>query len=166
MRPQPPTGWRDYAVALVALPFVILLSPLLLVVFIGVWLQRWIQGARLKRRFRRVFGAQGKKAVLVYSDSPHWKDYIEVNMLPRISDRVVTLNWSSRSEWKTNRSLEIEMFEHWAGKQEYNPMAIVVPRRGKVRLVRFWQAFREAKHGKEAKLRKLQEDLFHELEAA
>ncbi len=133
---------------------------------IGIGLDHWVKGIRLKRRFRRDFGAQGKKAVLVYSDSPHWKDYIEANMLPRISDRVVTLNWSLRSEWNTKKSLEVEMFEHWGGRQDYNPMAIVVPRRGKVRLVRFWHAFREAKHGREANLRKLQEELFHELEAA
>ena len=166
MRPKPQTGWRRYVSALVAFPILLALSPLLIVVLVGVTLRKWVRGARLKWRFRRVFGAQGKKAVLVYSDSPNWKDYIEAHMLPSISDRVVTLNWSLRSEWKKRKSLEVEMFEHWGGAREYNPMAIVVPRRGRVRVVRFWQAFRDAKHGREASLRKAQEELFHELEAA
>ena len=102
---------------------------------------------------------------MVYSDSPNWKEYIETQMLPPIRERVVTLNWSNRSQWKGKPPLEAQLFEHYGGEREYNPMAIIVPRFGRVRSIRFWQAFRDSKHGKHETLNALQESLFDAVRA-
>ena len=57
---------------------------------------------------------------------------------------VVVLNWSERSQWRRPVSPEVALFRAFAGAREFNPLAIVVPARGrKVHVVRFWLAFRE-----------------------
>lgn len=120
----------------------------------------------MRRQFRRVWGRRGRVAVLVYSDSPVWKDYVETTILPRIADRVVTVNWSHRSQWKEPLPLEVRMFEHWASRYEFNPMAIIVPREGDIRTIRLWQAFRDWKHGRLEALRNQEALLFAAIDAA
>ena len=46
-----------------------------------------------------------------------------------------------------------------AGDREFNPLAIVFPERGLVQVIRFWQAFRDYKHGKERALRAAEAEL-------
>ncbi len=113
----------------------------------------------LKSRWRRVHGRHGKFILFVYSNSPNWKDYIEANILPHIKDHCVILNWSDRSSWEKNRPWEVDAFKHWGGHREFNPIAIIIPPSGRVQTIRFWQAFRAYKHGKDLKLRKAEAQL-------
>jgi len=110
-------------------------------------------------RFRRAFGPLGKDLLLVTSDSPHWRAYIEEHWLSRWGDRAVVINWSERSRWDRTRP-EIGLFREFSRAREFNPLAIVVPSRGEhVIVVRFWKAFRDHKHGKPQKLLKAEKDL-------
>ena len=149
----------------------ILLSPVLLLVA-GIWLvfltvsypfiflyERW-----LIYRFWRRHGRFGRFVLFVYSDSPNWKDYIEANILPRIKEEAVTLNWSQRREWERLSPFEAKIFHHWAGEKEFNPMAIILHPGGRVKEVRFWRAFRDFKHGKGQALKKAEGVLFAEVE--
>lgn len=124
-----------------------------------MWGYRWARSILLARRFRRTYGA-AKAGVLVYSDSPSWKDHFEQEVLPRLEGRLVTLNWSRRSEWVDARSLPIEVFQHWAGDRDFNPLAILIPARGAVQTIRFHAAFKAHKHGKPAALREAERRLF------
>jgi len=149
----------------------IIFSPILLVIFVVVLVisavafpfikiyEQW-----LKYRFWQLHGKFGRFVLLVYSDSPNWKDYIEENILPRIEPHVVTLNWSERREWPKTNPFESRIFRRWAGEIEFNPMAIVIPPKGKIKKVRFWQAFRDFKHGNERSLTECKKTLLDELE--
>jgi len=161
VRRQTERFWKELPAIIFGIPLLILWSPVLLVVGIGSGIKALVWGPILKSRFRRGSGRQGKVAVLVYSDSPNWKNYIEERMLPPVRDRVVILNWSQRSQWKHHPPLEAKIFEYWGGSREFNPMAIIIPPRGQVRLIRFWKAFMEFKHGKPKSLDSLCEE-FHE----
>jgi hypothetical protein len=112
---------------------------------------------RAVQRFRAVWEPQGKDLLLVYSNSPHWQQYVETNWLTRWGARAVVLNWSERHIWQTRARAtppEVALFQAFSGSREFNPLAIVVPRRGHaVHIVRFWRAFRDHKHGKAAGLR-------------
>ena len=119
----------------------------------------------LLRRFRRQHVPAGRFLVFVYSDSPNWKEYIETRILPRIGAHAVLLNWSRRSEWRSRKPFEVKIFERWGGQREFNPLAIVIPPKGRVEVIRFWQAFRDAKHGKRSLLEKQEERLFGAVEA-
>ena len=137
------------------------LLPLILVAALvaGLWFrfEKW----RLRRRFEAEWGREGKELVLVYSNSPHWRDRFENEILPRIQEKAVVLNWSERStpEWK-RRPLEVRIFRLWGGHREFNPMAIVFSPGKKVRTIRFWQAYRDFRHGKPMPLRQKEEELF------
>jgi hypothetical protein len=122
----------------------------------GVWDER-----RVRRAFEIAHGSEGRRLILVYSRSPHWQRYIEEHWLPKYAGQAVVLDWSERSDWRTlaPKPPEILLFELHAGRAEYNPLAIGVPARGKLRVIRFWRAFRDFKHGREAALRRAEAEL-------
>jgi hypothetical protein len=131
---------------------------LVLVVAVMVLYDRW-QRISLRRRFTARWGPAGKDLLLVYSDSPHWKHYIETTWLPPLHERAIVLNWSQRSTWPAAWPLEAAIVRRWAGRREFNPLALVIPPRGPVTMVRFWRAFREYKHGKDRALRQAEQRL-------
>ena len=100
--------------------------------------------------FRRQYGAGGKDLLLVYSDSPRWKEYIETTWMPRWSDRMVVLN---RSKPWSEEQVEVKLWRQEAGDLEHTPVVILVPSSGSTTIVRFWLAFRDYKHGKDSRLR-------------
>jgi hypothetical protein len=105
----------------------------------------------------------GKRVLFVYSNSPLWQSYVEGNILPRLPQGSVVLNWSERRRWRA-WSLSAAVFHFFGGSREFNPLAIVVrPLRG-VRVFRFWRAFRDAKHGDRNALHLLETRFFSELE--
>ena len=111
----------------------------------GEW-RKW----RAVNRFRAVWGGQGKDLLLVYSASPNWQQYVEERWLPQWGHRAVVLNWSERRSWPHPPPAEVDLFRVFGGQLEFNPLGIVVPSTGRrVHVVRFWQAFREHKHGKD-----------------
>jgi hypothetical protein len=122
----------------------------------------WVRDRLAIRGFRRRWTREGRDLLLVYSDSPHWKEYVEREWLPRWAQRAVVLNWSERSRWRATP--EVTLFRRMAGGGEMNPLAIVVPPRGRVHVVRFWKAFRDFRHGKESPLRARERELAELLE--
>ncbi len=146
----------------------VVLSPLIavaLMVFLpylavnGVF--NFCKGYWLRMRFRKKWGPEGKNILFVYSESPNWKDYIEREIIPKLSPYAVYLNYSKRAEWKHKKPLEAKIWKQWGGVREFNPMAIVIPDRGKIKTVRFYQAFRDYKHGKDHLLRQKEGELYN-----
>ena len=122
----------------------------------------WTKESILRARMVAAWQRRGIAGLLVYSESPHWQEYVEQEWLPRFSDRFVILNWSKRKTWRD--SLEKTLFGWYLGYEwNYNP-GIVMPR-GMRRplLFRFFYAFRDAKHGNLAALERLERRLFEEL---
>jgi hypothetical protein len=153
-----------FAVFLLALLVFLPLLPILMLGFAIAWIRGQADTWRYRRGFDARFRPKGKKAVFVYSDSPHWKERIESKVLPMISDQAVVLNWSERStlRWK-QRPLDVRIFEHWGGSLEFNPVAIVLPAEGPVEVIRFWQAYKDYRHGNPRLLREKEQELFDAL---
>ncbi len=91
-------------------------------------------------------GVSPRRVVFVYSDSPNWKAHVESRILPRLPENTVVLNWSQRGQWP-RVSLPVILFRCFAGEREFNPIGLVFERWRTVEDYRFWQAFRDAKHG-------------------
>jgi hypothetical protein len=100
--------------------------------------------------FRAAYAGSGKDVVVVYTDSPHWKEYIETRWLPRWGDRTIAFDRSK--PWREDQP-EARLWRAVAGATEHTPVVIVVPPAGKVQIVRFFLAFRDYKHGKDRRLR-------------
>jgi len=158
--------------------FIILLPVIIVYLLLwGIW--HSLCGLWLRFAVRIKWLPEGKNMLFVYSDSPNWKEYIESNILPRISDKAVVANWSERSKWDwTNKPLELRIFRHWTGVYRYihgrgkkekwygrdfNPVAITFAPWWRVRVFRFWKAFKDHKHGKDKKLRELEHQLYRTL---
>ena len=149
----------------------IALTPLF-VIWAAVWLFLWaltlpfqyLYGWYLAYRFGQIHGRFGRFVLLIYSDSPNWKDYIETNLLPRLEPHVVTLNWSERARWGQTHAFEARVFRHWAGRKEFNPMALIFSSIWTVTEVRLWSEFRDLKHGKDRSLRLAENSLFSEVQ--
>ena len=153
-------GLRDAAIWIVVFPLIAVLLTVILPFFALYRVFDFFRGHWLRARFRRKWGPQGKSVIFVYSESPNWQEYIERKILPKLSPHAISLNYSKRTEWKKTKPLEAKIWEKWAGEREFNPIAIVIPDRGKVKTIRFYQAFRDFKHGKDRLLRQKEDELF------
>jgi hypothetical protein len=140
------------ALALAAMIGVVIAVVIAAVVGTMLLAQKW-QRWRAVVRFRREWHPKGKDLLLVYSNSPHWQLYVEEHWLPNWDRRAVVLNWSERQAWSNSRRSDATLFRAFAGSREFNPLAIVVPAKGRPHVVRFWRSFRDFKHGKDQPLR-------------
>lgn len=143
-----------------------LLLPVLLLLFVlwFPWFFAW--GIILRIWFWRSHAVEGRRVLFVYSESPNWQEYIEERILPCIQERAVVLNWSQRRLWSAESGWEARFFRHFSGRKEINPLALVFCRRGRVRSVRFYQAFLDFKHGNKLPLQTAEAELFELMEAA
>ena len=91
--------------------------------------------------------------VLVYSDSPKWKDRIESQIIPALPAGSVILN---RSVPWSKTSLAGRVYRHFAGQHEFCPIGIVFYRWRWVHCFRFFQPFQDATRGNLATLNSLQ----------
>jgi len=143
---------------------VVVVVPLVVVLVIPALLvgipASWSYGRWLRLRWERRWGRHGKRILLVYSRSPHWQRYIEDTWLPQLAPHAVVMDWSDRSTWRRRAPLEVRAFRYWGGSREFNPMALLFPKRGKVQAIRFWRAFRDFRHGKDLALRAAEARLF------
>jgi hypothetical protein len=96
-------------------------------------------------------GRSPRRVLFVYSDSPNWKSHVESRILPRLPADAVILNWSRRAQWP-RYSVAVLLFRGFAGDREFNPIGLVFERWRRVEDYRFWQPFRDAKHGREGAL--------------
>ena len=143
------------------------LCLLLLLVYVGCYLVGLlVWGAILRVWFWRAHAVHGRRVLFAYSESPNWQTYIEENILPRIRDRSIVLNWSERKLWSSTSPWEARFYRRFSGDREFNPLALVFSQRGRIRSVRFYRAFLDFKHGKESALREAEAELFALLEAA
>jgi hypothetical protein len=101
---------------------------------------------------------RGRYVLLVYSDSPVWRGYVQDQILPRLTDCAVVLNWSERRQWR--QTLAVLALHYFGGHREFNPLAVVFRPCRIARLFRFHQPFREFKQGRPEAVENMKEELF------
>ena len=148
------------AVAVLAAPLMLVVGAALLVIWLPWWLA-W--GCILRVWFWLVHRRHGRCILFVYSESPNWQGHVEQNILPRLAGQAVVLNWSRRKQWNRESWWAARAFDHWAGSQAFNPIAIIFVGPWRVIPVRFYHAFRDFKHGNERALRRAEAELFGHL---
>ncbi|PID57494.1 hypothetical protein CSB45_06590 [candidate division KSB3 bacterium] len=151
---------KDIIRPLLLAPVVFLLLIPLLPLFILYGVYQFFNGLWLSYKFRKQYASEGKYILFVYSESPNWQEYIETNIVPVLEGKTVFLNWSKRAEWRKRKPIEAKILFHWGGDTEFNPMAIIFAKRWRIKTVRFHQAFKHYKHGKDKLLREKEEELY------
>lgn len=132
-------------------PLLIVLIPVIVLAYLGLTVLlhvlAWL-----------VWNTQGIQLLYVYSNSPHWQDYVEKNILPRLPPRAIVLNWSERKKW--GFSLTTLVFSHFGGYREFNPMGLIFRPFRCVKVFRFFRPFKDFKHGKPETLHKMESEFF------
>lgn len=163
-----------------AVPLLLVFSPII-AAFLA-WEE--VRSRGLYRQFRRRHGPT-VRGLLIYSNSPNWQAYIEQEWIPRLEGRLVVLNWSERARWREDFPLESRIFRQ-LGDREFNPAAIIfrpptpgrrfrrwlraireldalkmlAPYESSSDIVRFFQPFRDYKHGRDHTLRAAERTLW------
>lgn len=106
-----------------------------------------------------LWSTRGRRVVYVYSNSPNWKEYIEHHILPRLPEDTIVLNWSERKKWN-QLSLSVRAYHFYCGDVHYNPAAVVFHPFRRGRVFRFWQPFKDYKHGKSEPLQQAEREMF------
>jgi hypothetical protein len=139
-------------------PLIVLLSPALIVLVAIVVSLHLLLSLGLHLIVWIWWCGRGRDVLLVYSNSPIWRDHMEQAVLPRLGQRATVLNWSERRRWRW--SIARLVFEHFAGRRAFNPLAVVFRPFRRTKTFRFWGPFRELRRGRPQDLQKLEEDLF------
>jgi hypothetical protein len=153
VREKKPANRRLAEVAGIALLLPLIL-PLLLIALMLYWLHRLL----LYVLIWCIWLPRGKDALVVYSDSPIWRDYMMQQVVPLLEERAVVLNWSERSQWP-RWSFATHVFRSFGGNRDFNPMVVLFRPLRRAKFFRFWSAFKEWKHGKTFEVDWLQREL-------
>ena len=106
---------------------------------------------------------RGKDILFVYSDSPIWQEYMTTQILPRVQERAVVLNWSERSQW-SRWSFRTHAFHFFGENREFNPLVVLFRPFRRAQTFRFWGAFKDWKHGNKETVERLSQELFSALQ--
>jgi hypothetical protein len=147
--------WRDRLVLALRLAVLLSLLPVVLVVLLVVLAIILVRNALVLIAVWTLWSTRGKDTLVVYSQSPHWKEYFESGLLPKLERRAIALDWSERSRWPWF-DLRVVLFRTFKGYKSFVPMILVVPPFRRPKTFRFYEAFQDSKHGKEQPLRELE----------
>ncbi len=140
----------------------IVLSPLWIALLLFGLILYFAFGALLYIAIWFSWLPRGQNTLFVYSSSPIWQAYMLEQVLPPIKKQAVVLNWSDRKQWK-KRSLSTLAFRYFRGRKNFNPLIIVFKPLQKAKVFRFWEPFKEWKHGNTESVENLRKEVFRML---
>lgn len=145
--------------AALGLLLLILLAPILIPVLFALLVFLFVYGCFLYMCVWLIWLPRGRDVLVIYSESPTWREYMTQQVLPRVRDRSMVLNWSERSRW-SRWSLAVLVFRFFSGDGEFNPMVIVFRPLRMSKKFRYWKAFKAYKHGKPEEVEAITRELF------
>ena len=125
---------------------VVVLLPIIFLLFAGRFAGHLWYVSRLRASW-----PTGKFVLIAYTESELWAPYIEKTLLPQIGEHCVVVN-RSREDWKRRFPAERGALSFWGGFRTYNPIAVVLRPRGRARVFRFYDSFRQLKRGQSSSL--------------
>jgi hypothetical protein len=149
------TPWWLVVLGVILSPLLLVVIPAFLILALSLYL---ISTICLHVIIWSWWCVRGRDILFVYSDSPIWHDYVEQNILPHLGERAVVLNWSQRKRWRL--SLARMAFYHFGSYRQFNPLGIIFRPFRRTRTFRFWQPFRDFKHGNPEALHKMENEFF------
>ena len=138
--------------------FVLLLLPLVLPFILVSVLIRAAHAALVNVAIWSWWCTQGLDVLFIYSDSIRSRDYVEMQILPKLSGRAVALNWSQRQKW----GISLARFAgyYFCKSRKDCPMAVVFRPFGLSRVFTFRRAFLDLNHGRASALDAMERELF------
>lgn len=122
--------------------------PLLAVVFV-CW---FISSTALATAVAILWIPRKIRYLIIYSDSAQWKSYFEEEVIPSFDQNAKVINLSRDGGRKKWWHLDWILYRHCAGYRNRFPIVIRLSPFGTWRAVRFYDAFIQAKKGKNQSL--------------
>lgn len=141
---------------------IVLLSPIILPLAILVLVLHVLNKAVVYLLVWVWWLPRGKDVLYVSSDSPIWKEYMEVEIFPLVAERAVVLSWSARSKWP-KWSFAVHVFHTFGGRRDFNPIVALFRPFRRMRIFRFLPAFQERKHSNNARIEQLRHNFMQAL---
>ncbi len=160
--PSQPNHKRHTLPLIVSAPVVVALAIVLLPLILLLLVTYLLYATVLQLVIWLCWCPRGVNVLLVYSNSPHWHDYIETHIIPKLPPTTVVLNWSERRHWRS-LSLPVMAFRHFGGSRECNPLVVVFRPFRWAKAFRFWKPFKDYKHGNSVALHEVEDKLFEYL---
>ena len=107
----------------------------------------------------------GRRVLVCYSNSPHWRERFERHVIPRLPASAIVINRSERATWP-RWSLRRQVFEHILGRVDHTPAVIVFRPFWRTRVFRFFGAYQRFKHGDASEVLALEAALFEAVAAS
>jgi len=145
---------KKILLGVIIIPLVVIILPVILYVLIFRFIAQLYIRLRIKHKWPK-----GKYILFTYSESENWSQYIEDNILPKIDEYSIIINRSKNQHWKSKFKLERHAIESWANIN-INPIAIIFEPNKKVKVIEFYKAFRDLKHGKLETINSKSQELF------
>src|SRR5690242_1898618 len=93
---------------------IVLLLPIILPLGLLVLTLYWVHRLLTYVLIWCIWLPKGRDVLVVYSDSPIWRDYMRQEIIPLLDNRAVVLNWSERSKWP-KWSFAVHVFRSFGG---------------------------------------------------
>lgn len=147
--------WQTALRIIGAAIFTFVFSPFILLWLLVAWGRRMAVHLAVWRKWLR----RGRCVLFVFSDNPLWAERIRGQVLPRLGERAVTLNWSERGRWDSE-DLAVRVFRVYSGRREFNPLAVVFRPLRPARVFRFYRPYDELARGRPDQVERMERELF------
>lgn len=141
-------------IALALLPLIIFFGPIIALYLLCIELYNLYLKIRVEFKW-----PLNRHILFSYSDSENWTEYIEREIVPKIADKAIVINRTQEQDWKKQYKLEKKALDNFAGTG-INPVALIFRKGLKVKVIPFYEAFRDLKHGKKESIELKREELF------
>jgi hypothetical protein len=139
---------------------IVLLLPIILPLLLLVVILHWLHRLILYLLIWCLWLPKGKDTLVIYSDSPIWRDYMIREILPLLGGRAFVLNWSERNSWP-KWFFVAHVFRSFKGEKEFNPMVVIFRPLQRAKFFRFWLGFQQwKKHGEMASVHSLLREVY------
>lgn len=121
------------------------LSPFIFIVvliYLGYLIYKPILKKKTLQRVKNEWFPIGKHSFFLYSNSKKWRKYFEQNLIPKIQNKAIICNWSTRHErgWKNN-PLEARVLRFFCPNGYSCPVAIVFLPSGAIKTFEFYTPY-------------------------
>ena len=135
----------DLIFFLILILLAIYLTPVFLIggiIYVFYRVNKFFLRRKILNQVQSSWFPKGKNVLFVYSNRKIWKDYFETNLIPKIQNKSIIINWSNRHQngWDKN-SLEAKALNAFRPSYNFYPLVIVFDTQKAVKVFPLYDSF-------------------------
>lgn len=137
-------GIKDFLFLAILIVLAVWLSPLILIgilIYLLYRIRKSYLRKKLLEEIKRKWFLQGKYVFFLYSDSKKWKEYFETELIPKIENKAVIRNWSTRLQDGWTNDMEGRILKLYKPLGYFYPIAIVFLPNDEIKTFQFYTPY-------------------------